>query len=161
MNWRILCGSQTALLVVAVAALLTADDIPALPNPKLTPGAVVEVPRAKLCEKGYARSVRHVSGHTKRAVYIQYGIKSHKGGKYEVDHLIPLELGGSNDLKNLWPQAYSGEWNAHVKDALEGRLHKMVCEANPAITLNDAQEGIRTDWIMLYQKIFKTEIPTK
>jgi hypothetical protein len=32
---------------------------------------------------------------------------------YELDHLIPLELGGSNDLRNLWPQPFEGEWNAH------------------------------------------------
>jgi hypothetical protein len=31
----------------------------------------------------------------KREVYREYGIASRGSGDYEVDHLIPLELGGS------------------------------------------------------------------
>ena len=35
-----------------------------------------------------------------------YGIRgSHHGSAYEVDHLISLELGGSNEVANLWPEA--------------------------------------------------------
>jgi hypothetical protein len=41
-----------------------------------------------------------------------------------VDHLIPLELGGSNDIANLWPQSYVTVWNAHMKDRLENRLNR-------------------------------------
>ena len=148
-------------LFASVAAGFGAANSPAFPNPKLTPGATVAVPLTRLCEKGYARSVRHVSGRTKAAVYTEYGITVRRGGQFEVNHLIPLELGGSNDLKNLWPQSYTGEWNARAKDALETRLHKLLCEAEPTISLNDAQEGIRTDWIAMYKKIFKTEIPMK
>ncbi len=33
----------------------------------------------------------------------------------------------SNRAMNLWPEPYDIEWNAHVKDRLEGRLHRMVC----------------------------------
>ena len=35
----------------------------------------------------------------KREVYEEYGVTSHGSGDYEVDHLIPLELGGSNSIK--------------------------------------------------------------
>jgi hypothetical protein len=42
----------------------------------------------------------------------------------EIDHLISLELGGSNDAKNLWPQP-SPDYKA--KDELENYLHKRVC----------------------------------
>jgi hypothetical protein len=37
----------------------------------------------------------------KRGVYEEYGVKSHGSGVYEVDHLIPLELGGSNSIRNF------------------------------------------------------------
>src|SRR5689334_3175335 len=58
-------------------------------------------------------------------------------GEYEIDHLISLELGGSNDIENLSPESYSTElWNAHVKGKLEDRLHELVCSGR--MRLEDA-----------------------
>jgi hypothetical protein len=45
----------------------------------------------------------------------------------ELDHLISLELGSSNRLRNLWPEPYDIVWNTHVRDRLENRLYQMVC----------------------------------
>lgn len=119
------------------------------------------VPLRQLCSKGYASSVRHVSGRTKAAVFKEYRIPKSQHYAYEVDHLIPLELGGSNDIKNLWPQPYAGEWNAHDKDALEDRLHETICRADRSMSLAEAQRAIRTDWIVTYKRVFKTELPLK
>lgn len=121
-----------------------------LPNEDVTPGVVVTTNKDKVCEKGYAGTVRHVTDSEKNKVYSLYGIKTHKPGEYEVDHLISLELGGSNDIKNLWPQPYQGEWNAHMKDRLENKLHQMVCEGT--ITLEEAQKEISENWIGAYEK---------
>jgi hypothetical protein len=74
--------------------------------------------------QGYAGSVRNVPGSLSRAVYLSYGIKAHKPHSYEIDHLISLELGGSNSQKNLWPEPYPG---AYSKDSLENALHRAVC----------------------------------
>lgn len=73
-----------------------------------------------------------------------------KGICCEVDHLIPLELGGSNRETNLWPELYDIEWNAHVKDRIESRLHKLVCSG--AVDLETAQKAIAADWIAAYRK---------
>jgi hypothetical protein len=69
--------------IAFVAALLLASS-PALggdlPNPALTPGAVMTTDAAAVCTPGYAKSVRHVSGKVKAAVYAEYGITSHRPG---------------------------------------------------------------------------------
>ncbi len=133
-------------------------NAPLLPDPKLTPGATLPVTRADISVPGYTQKVRNVPLDVKRQVYAEYGIPSHKPGDYEVDHLISLELGGSNSVKNLWPQSYRTQpWNAHVKDALENEMHDEVCSGR--LDLATAQRDIATDWIAAYKKYFHTNAP--
>jgi hypothetical protein len=121
-----------------------------LPNKTLTPGDTLDITREDICTPGYSSKVRNVPAAVKKQAYAEYGITSHKPREYEVDHLISLELGGSNSLKNLWPESYSGEWNAHVKDKLENDLHRRICKGE--VDLKDAQREIATDWIAAYKK---------
>jgi 5-methylcytosine-specific restriction endonuclease McrA len=59
----------------------------------------------EICEPGYSEFVRrYIDGRTKAEVYREYGLENHPPGAYEIDHLISISLGGSNDIKNLWPQ---------------------------------------------------------
>lgn len=67
--------------------------------------------------------------------------------KYEVDHLISLELGGSNSIKNLWPEPGF----PNPKDKLENRLHAMVCSGQ--ISLLQAQHDIATNWVQSYRTL--------
>jgi hypothetical protein len=83
----------------------------------------------------------------KRTVYARYGV-----GRWgppprvpsccEVDHLISLELGGSNALANLWPQPYP---DATAKDKVENALHWLVCHGR--LDLRVAQRGIARNWV--------------
>jgi hypothetical protein len=131
---------------------------PIRPDPQLTPGATLEVTTSDLCVPGYTKKVRNVPSSVKQQVYAEYGMTSHAPGEYEVDHLIPLELGGSNSLKNLWPESRQTQpWNARVKDQLENTLHQLVCDGK--VDLATAQQDIATDWIAAYQKYFKTDQP--
>ena len=60
-------------------------------------------------------------------------------------------MGGAEDIHNLWPEPTSSSaWNAHVKDALEERLHQLVCAGE--LDLPTAQQAIATDWITAYKK---------
>ena len=66
--------------------------------------------------------------------------------------------GGSNALKNLWPQPFQTQpWNAHVKDQLENTLHRLVCARK--VDLDTAQHDMATDWIAAYKPYFHTEAP--
>ena len=125
----------------------------AAPDHALTPGDTLPVTVRDICTPGYSKLVRNVPEAVKRQVYAEYGIAHHKPHEFEVDHLISLELGGSNSLRNLWPESYLTQpWNAHVKDTLENRLHADVCSG--ALPLADAQHEIATDWIAAYKRRF-------
>lgn len=121
-----------------------------LPNPAWTPGDVLPVTAEQVCVPGYSKTARNVSEETKKAVYKEYSQNSKQSPcPCEVDHLISLQLGGSNDIKNLWPQSYQGEWSARRKDALENHLHYLVCAGN--VDLKVAQEIIARDWTKAYE----------
>jgi hypothetical protein len=64
---------------------------------------------------------------------------------YVIDHFIPLELGGSNEISNLWPQSWP--WYDQ-KDAVESYLYFEVCSGR--MTLPEAQAEIVEDWRALY-----------
>jgi hypothetical protein len=117
------------------------------PDFSLTPGATFDgVTADQICVPGYSRSVRNVPSAERARVYAEYGLQDRPGAD-EVDHFIPLELGGSNDIANLWPEPYTAP-GAHEKDRVENYLHVMVCSG--AISLPEAQHMIVNDWYAVY-----------
>ncbi len=161
--------SSRAVLMLGLAGVLGAtgsagfgqkgdSSSPLLPNKTRTPGDALDVTAKDVCKPGYSKLVRDVPQAVKNQAYTNYGITSRKPGEYEIDHLISLELGGSNSIKNLWPQSYvTKPWNAHVKDKLENELHKEVCDGK--ISMATAQHDISADWIAAYKKYFHTDTP--
>ncbi|KAJ7515256.1 hypothetical protein O6H91_22G008000 [Diphasiastrum complanatum] len=151
-----LVSAVVALLVICTLADAQQHPVQAgvYPDPKKTPGSLQELKFGVFCQSGWPSAHRNVSDAEKLQVYTDYGLP---GGDYtgycssgcEVDHLIPLELGGSNNISNLWPQNYTGQWNAHTKDTLENKLHELVC--CKAITADEATNAIATDWIAAYK----------
>jgi hypothetical protein len=145
----------TFFAVVVSSLTAVAGD---LPDPEKTPGEANPVlTQEKICAKGFTtKAFRNVPASLKAKVYAAYGMRNHKGacgGKEgcEVDHEISIELGGSNSIKNLWIQPYSGmTWNAHVKDRLENALHRLVCTGK--VDLAQAQKEISDDWIATYRR---------
>jgi hypothetical protein len=64
---------------------------------------------------------------------------------YELDHLIPLELGGApRSPMNLWPEPWNGDDGAKTKDQIENELHSRVCAG--LIPLKVAQQRIAANW---------------
>jgi hypothetical protein len=123
-----------------------------LPDSACTPGAIfTDATKDKICQSGYASSVRNVPTSEKDQAYEEYGIASHSSGQYEVDHLVSLELGGSNDIANLWPELASPTPGFHQKDQVENYLHDQVCSG--AISLATAQQEIATNWLAIYHSM--------
>ena len=121
-----------------------------LPDQACTPGAVFPaVTAAQICINGYAKTVRNVSDATKKQVFAEYGITSHPSGSYEVDHLISLELGGTNDIANLWPEAASPAPGFHEKDKVEDYLHSQICHGSRS--LSEVQQQVANNWEIIYQ----------
>jgi len=86
----------------------------------------------------------------------RYGLPPGTHPDYEIDHLIPLCLGGSDDPCNLWPQprrSLEETWNAEAKDRLERLICNMVCDGQ--IDIAAAQEAFATDWIAGYQRYYE------
>jgi hypothetical protein len=145
-------------LLFFTQVVLAQQPTPIVLDPKLTPGDTFDVTAQDLCVPGYAKKVRNVPAEMKREVYHEYGITSHGSGEYEIDHLIPLELGGSNSIKNLWPESYrTSPWNARVKDRLEVKLHSLVCYGQ--LDLKTAQQAIASNWIEAYEKYVSPNPP--
>jgi hypothetical protein len=124
-----------------------------LPDPACTPGDLMNplVTKEQVCTSGYSSSVRSVTDSVKNKVYAEYGITSHASGQYEVDHFVSLELGGSNDISNLFPEAASPKPGFHEKDKVENYLHDQVCSG--AMTLQTAQIAIATNWLDVYNSM--------
>jgi hypothetical protein len=122
-----------------------------LPDPTCTPGDVLNVTKDQVCTSGYSSSVRNVPTSEKDQVYAEYGIASHTAGEYEVDHFVSLELGGSNDISNLWPEPADPTPGFHQKDTVENYLHSQVCSG--AMTLQQAQIAIATNWLTVYNSM--------
>ncbi len=121
----------------------------ALADNSCTPGAVIATAtKDQICVPGYSKSVRNVPASEKAEVFQEYGIATHTKGQYEVDHLVSLELGGSNDISNLWPETADPTPGFHQKDAVENYLHTQVC--NGSIPLQQAQQQVATNWLAVY-----------
>jgi hypothetical protein len=126
-----------------------------MPNEALTPGAVATTDVSTVCRPGYATNLRPTGAlwnHLKEGAYDRYGLlRGHRSvidehgirrPAYEVDHLIPLEIGGDpTDRRNLWPESIQ---SAKVKDEVENELHELVCSGR--MDIRQAQSAIARDW---------------
>jgi hypothetical protein len=160
-----------ALLLVAVAgtffvqhfaspgenSTVVANELGAVPDLKLTPGATRAVTIGEICSMAHEDVVREVPASLRQQIFREYRIKDARAEDYEIDYLITPGLGGAEDIHNLWPEPRSLTWNSQVKDALEERLHEMVCAGK--LDLPTAQRAIARDWIGAYKSYFHTDRP--
>jgi hypothetical protein len=113
-------------------------------NPDVTQDSIDQT----ICVSGYTKSVRPGTAYTngvKLKLLRERGEGPDHMADYELDHRIPLALGGHpRKLSNLMLQRWEGEGGAKTKDVLEVQLQRRVCRHE--IELNAAQYCIAENW---------------
>jgi hypothetical protein len=142
-------GTATTAAPTAATFTRTGDGV-VLPDPVTTPGSVfADIQAVDICDLHYTQGVRQPRFNDKVLAFAAYGVSIHDRDVYQVDHLVPISLGGNNDESNLWPQPYDDVAGAVQKDLIERQLRGLVC--SDTMTLPDAQAAIATNWWTAYQ----------
>jgi hypothetical protein len=146
-----------AIIIFWFLIMLAFANAGTLPDKNLTGGSVRTLNLDLAC--GHAKENRGPMTNTRRdKILTEYGLPSGTHPDYEIDHLIPLCLGGADDDSNLWAQprrTIEETWNAEAKDRLEHHLCSMVCRGD--VEISDAQEAIATDWIKAYHEYYEAK----
>lgn len=153
----------------ALAAALGAVAIPVLagsappevPDARLTPGAVASTDTADVCGHAgglsYSQQHRHTEVSVKVAIMREYGKAPGRAGDGEIDHLVPLCLGGADRPANLWWQPGDGQgasFTYHDKDRLEAEACREVCEGKVPVATAQAWFLAPADWRTAYCRHF-------
>lgn len=145
------CEWQTGAGCSSLPAVCHADG--PLPDSACTPGSLnpdvtPENINQTICSRGWTRTVRPPVSYTnalKRDLLTAYGLDSDLR-LFELDHLIPLELGGAlSDSSNLWPESHEPRPGSYEKDGFENFLNSRVCAGE--LSLSDAQDAMAHDWL--------------
>lgn len=137
------------------------------PNASMTPGLADTLSRDDLTRTytdkcpahkatcTYSQDHRNVSAAVHTKVYDEYNVAQSRrnGTSGEVDHFYPLCAGGSNDIKNLWYQPASNDWNGkhfgyHEKDKLEAYICAQIKDGT--LDPQEAYDRITKDWVKFY-----------
>ncbi len=130
----------------------------ALPDRSCSPGAYSpRLTKAVICSSRFRRrKLRRVSRSEKHVVQREYGLPT---GSYSralvIDHIVPLRLGGTNNVANLFPEeyAFAGHSPGYViKNRLDRRLYTRVCAGR--VSLRAAQRHIGANWESLFREMF-------
>lgn len=142
------------LRLMAAAALIGVPSYAAaqLPSSFQTPGNKSKVNEAQVCAADFEASVKPMAKWQHDQALERYG-KRPEDFTGELDHLIPISLGGTNDPDNLWPLPANKDMGPEQKKALDLKLHQMVCDKT--IKLKDAQDAIKKDWVKAYNEYVK------
>ena len=100
---------RTWIVLLSLVSELATASPAVVPNLDLTPGVShTDLTKQEICNTHWGLDKRHVTASMKRDVEQAYHFKQSDcpSRRVEIDHLISRELGGADDVKNLWPQCY-------------------------------------------------------
>jgi hypothetical protein len=156
-------GSVLLLAVLCgCSSVLDAPDAPSvsttyrrsIPTEALNPDVSQATIQRTVCVAGYTSSVRPSTSYTKGVkarLLREQGLPSASASEFELDHVIPLALGGHpRNMANLALQPWEGENSAKTKDRLERKLQALVCADK--LPLDIARRDIYQDWQAAFRK---------
>ena len=143
-----LAGAAMMAAAIGVSADSAHMGQTGLPSPFLTPGDAKKVTKEQICAPAFLASIKPTKDAAKVAAFSRYGLRDGISSTAVLDHLIPVELGGTDSEDNMWPEPAKGDWNASQKDALEHKLIGLVCDGT--LTVKQAQAAIRKNWTAAY-----------
>ncbi len=132
-------GACVALFLLASIQCAGAAMQCAVPG-AINPDVTQDNTATTICKSGWTKTVRPPVEYTDALKQKLLGSKYSRSNMklYELDHCIPLELGGdARSTENLWLQPWAGKCGAHAKDKLENSLKRDVCAGR--ISLADAR----------------------
>lgn len=117
--------SLVAVLFFSVVSFAN-ENFPTAPDATLTPGVLCNKPDSFRYPEQIKYCERNVSTSTKAAIFekydkLGYTTRSMSRRAFKIDHYIPLCAGGSNEVRNLWPQHQTVY---EITDQLEA----LICE---------------------------------
>ena len=127
-----------------------------VPYRECSPGVIASTDEADVCGmvdgKTYSQRHRKTPAGLKALIRKWYGQEDNHGDA-EIDHILPLSLGGEDSVYNLFWEPGDGQgytWTYHLKDRLEVELWRRVCREH-TMPLADAQAVfLAPDWRPYY-----------
>ena len=143
-----------SLLSVVLVSACTTAPVSYAPPGALNLQVTQVMIHQTICIAGWTATVRPSTSYTnavKLKLIRERGLPDSDVTKYELDHFVPLALGGHpSSVENLWLQLWEGEQGAKKKDQVEATLHRMVCRGQ--ISLDQARLEIAADWSKAFDR---------
>jgi hypothetical protein len=129
----------TTTSTVPISVLIA--HTPGATNPTITQATAAST----ICKHQYVDKINsQISKKTSTEVFAEYAIAKKKRSDFAIDHLVPIDLGGTNAISNLWPIPLKGTATAQRKAVVDAAVHKSMCAG--FISLAAAQGLFNASW---------------
>jgi hypothetical protein len=136
---------RTALVLMAVSGSFLGPFNALSAEPKTDPAVTQATLSGTVCVPGFTKHTRAPSGWLRRLKIRMLGERGEPpsaGRRYQLDHVMPLALGGA--VKDPENYALQPAGEAAAKDAIERHLGCLVCAG--LVPLETARAAIASDW---------------
>jgi hypothetical protein len=133
------------IALLAACTILGAGNFTA-PDNGCTPGSYDRLTRAQVCTP---RDRPSLPAADRRAVLGEYGVPGWTGADGELDHRVPVFLGGRTVEDNIWPERGPCRTG---RTGSSSRTYRRVCFRDPyPLRVRTARRIFLNDWRVVYR----------